>query len=377
MPTQSSTHPRALLVSKPIAPPWNDSSKNLVKDLAHAGERYRYTLLGIKDSTWTPRPPVDIESIFSRGSRFSPALRQNARTFRRILRDDGTALTHFFFAPNPKAAFAARVALRLRPRRSVQTVCSIPASFEHADRLLFAEKVIVLSHATRTRFIAAGIAEDRLVHIPPGIVLPPLPSAPERRATRRRLGIPEKARVVIFPGDYQFSRAAQTFARAISRLRDPNFFFVFACRIKQPASRQIEARIDADLRTAGIRHQTLMLNDVPNMIDLLGTCDACALPAESLYAKMDLPLVLIEALALNLPIIVADVAPLTEFLDQTSGIGGASPPGDAAALAASIQKELERGRRSASRRVAEERYEISSVARRVEALYDELLARAP
>ena len=37
--------PTVLMVSKPVAPPWNDSSKNLVKDLAQAGRGFSYRVL--------------------------------------------------------------------------------------------------------------------------------------------------------------------------------------------------------------------------------------------------------------------------------------------------------------------------------------------
>ncbi len=33
--------PEVLFVSKPVAPPWNDSNKNLVRDLARGMTRYR------------------------------------------------------------------------------------------------------------------------------------------------------------------------------------------------------------------------------------------------------------------------------------------------------------------------------------------------
>ncbi len=205
--------PEVLMVSKPVAPPWNDSSKNLVKDLACAGQRYAYRV-------FTPAgygldaPGVSSDAIYRDTGGYSPAVLQNVRVLARLLRRDGAALTHFFFAPNPRTSTAARLALRARPRITVQTVCSAPASFMEAERLLFADRVVVLSRDTRDCFIHAGISPQRLVRIPPGIHLPRRPDANARATARRSLGLPEDRPVVIFPGDLQFSRAAETFALA-------------------------------------------------------------------------------------------------------------------------------------------------------------------
>lgn len=364
-----------LMISKPVAPPWNDSSKNLVKDLALAGRRYRYHVL-TPPGFRLPGSSVS-EPIYRGRGAFSPALLQNLRPLRRLLTRDGIELAHFFFAPNPKASGAARLALFARPRRSIQTVCSCPASFRRAERLLFADRVVVLSEHTRQAFIAAGIPPARLTLIRPGIRIPAPLTHEQRLAVRRRHGIPADHAVVIYPGDYQFSTAAETVARAAVALRHrPGLSFVFACRIKQQASRLEEQRIRELLAAAGLRDRIRLYNDVPDIIELLGACDLCVLPAESLYAKMDLPLVLIEALALGVPLVVADLPPLNEIL--VGDVGLAVPPADPDALASAIATLLDnpalRGRLAQTAPGAARRhFAIEEISRQHEALYDEVL----
>jgi glycosyltransferase involved in cell wall biosynthesis len=272
---------------------------------------------------------------------------------------------------------AARAALRLRPRRTVQTVCSTPASFEGAGRILFADHVVVLSRYTRQRFIDHGIDPQRLRVIPPGIRLPATPSSDSRIQARESFGIPRDHSVVLYPGDYQFSRAAQTFAEAIPHLADLPITFIMACRIKQAESKQIERRIRAMLIDRGVIDRVQMHNEVSDMIELLTACDLCLLPAESTFAKMDLPLVLIEAMALGVPLVVSDRPPLSEILEDPAA-GLAVPPEDPEALAAAVRELLTNpnrlGRaREAAQRIARERFEITSVSRRYEELYVELV----
>lgn len=373
--------PSVLMVSKPIAPPWSDSSKNLVRDLVGAGRRFDYRILtprGYRLEQPSAATTVHSEPIYGHRGRFAPGLRQNAQVLRRLLQRDDTRLSHFFFAPNPRTSWVARALLLARRRATVQTVCSIPASFRGASQLLFADRVIVLSQETRRRFVAAGVAEQRLHHIPPGIALPPLLSQEARARVRRHFGLPAQARIAIYPGDYELDASdgpgpAETFARAIRLVDDPTAFFVLACRIKVPAARATEARIEALLRSSGVRQRVLMLNEVEEMLPLLAACDVCALPADDLYAKMDIPLVLLEALALELPIIVADRAPLDELVSGSQIHGIAVPPQDPAALAAALRTLLSAGRQSAARTLVSDRFAIGEIARRHEDLYLELL----
>jgi len=369
--------PQVLMVSKPVAPPWTDSSKNLVKDLACAGSRFSYRVL-TPDGYRLPAHGVDSDPIYRDTGRYSPAVLQNLRVLARLLRQDHTALTHFFFAPNPRTSTAARLALRLRRRITIQTVCSTPAAFDEPERLLFARKVVVLSGHTRDRFLAAGVPRERLVRIPPGIQIPPQPTEGQRRRVRRRLGLPRDRPVVIYPGDLQFSRAAETFTLAAARLRGvtPAPMFVLACRPKQRESLDEAARIERILGDAGIRSSVRILGEVDDMLALLGACDLCVLVAESLYAKMDLPLVLLEAMALGVPLVVSDRPPLCELLQDEVGLS--VPPADPEALAAAMTRLLgDRellGRLGASaKNAAARRYGIEQVSSAYEDLYQSLL----
>jgi len=369
------TPARVLFVSKPVAPPWNDSSKNLVKDLAQAAHRFEYRVL-------TPRGyqlPGDLvlsEELYRGQGSYSPPLLQNLRVLGRLLRRDDSALTHFFFAPNRRSADAARLALTWRRRRTVQTVCSTPRSFVGVNGLLFADRVVVLSEHTRHRLIAAGVPAHRLRLIPPGIRIPPLPDPASRAAIRRRLGVTDDEPLVIYPGDYQFSSAAETVARAVLQLGDVPARFVFACRIKQAASLAAEAQVQKLLAEGGALSRVHLLREVPDMLGLLGACDLCLLPAESLYAKMDLPLVLLEAMALGLPLILADRPPLSELVHPS--FGTLVPPADPPALAAAIRAllaaapaRLRMGEEA--RRHAVQRFRIEEIGRQHEDLYQELI----
>src|SRR5262245_45805290 len=96
-----------LLVSKPVEPPWTDSSKNLVRDLAGAMHRYGPVVM-TRRKTANALPWVRRAAIYAPSSGgYSPALVDNARAFGRIVTAH-ESIVHFFFAPNPTSARAAR-----------------------------------------------------------------------------------------------------------------------------------------------------------------------------------------------------------------------------------------------------------------------------
>lgn len=364
-----------LMVSKPVVPPWNDSSKNLVKDLALAGTRFTYRVLTVKGYQLNS-PHIVNEPIYRAAGQFSPAIEQNLRAFLRLLKKDTTNLTHFFFAPNEKTSLAARLADSWRSRLTVQTVCSAPKSFAHATRILFANKIVVLSQHTRQSFIQAGINPHRLMVIPPGIQIPPQPMPQEKQQIREEYNIPPGSPLVIYPGDYQFSSAADTFARAILQLEDLPATYIFACRIKQQASIAEEQRIRQMLLEAGMLSRVIMLREVKDMLRLLSICDLCVLPAESLYAKMDVPLVLLEAMALGVPLIIADHPPLSEILSDGGGL--MVTPQNPSALAHSIREmlshpELLKKFGEKAKHVVSNRYAIAHTAQQYEDLYQAMI----
>ena len=199
---------RVLMVSKPIAPPWNDSSKNLVRDLSTHLTRHRATIM-TQRARDPELPRVAAEAIYGAHAGFAPALRDNARALARLLVGPAHELWHFFFAPNPRSSSAAGLAARLRRARTVQTVCSAPRVGVDLERVLFADRTVVLSRHTEQQFLAGGVPRERLARIPPAVA-PLEPRTAEQTAElRRQLDLPPDTPLIVYPGDLEFSGAAE------------------------------------------------------------------------------------------------------------------------------------------------------------------------
>ena len=117
---------------------------------------------------------------------------------------------------------------------------------------------------------------------------------------------------MLYPGDYEVSHGAATLARAVAAIvrKVPAARVVFACRAKTPKSAIARAAVENDLRAAGLLDRTRHAGEVDDMAALIAASSVVAFPVDDLYGKVDVPLVLLEALALGVPIVAARGGPL-------------------------------------------------------------------
>ncbi len=370
-----SPNPDILLVSKPIVPPWNDSGKNLVRDLAaHAGH-YQYRVLATPGTT-PPGPNAIAEPLYSNAGRFAPAVANQLAVVRRLLMGKRAPLTHFFFAPNPLTSTVMRL---LKPAlmgsATVHTVTSRPKSYDGVKWLLFADKVVVLSKHTASMFRNAGV-EDIIV-IPPSVPITPRIEPERKSAILSTLNLPEDKPLVLFAGDYSFGTAHHRMLQALPRiLADTDCHMVFAVRTKTEESRGQEESIKQTVSAAGWDNRVSFHNEIDDMEALAAAVTLNVLPADTLYAKMDFPLVLLESMREEVPVVVSDHGPLPELVE---GGGGMVAPLETSGaleervceLLQSPDKRLEMGK--LARQTVLQRFHPKVMAMAYELLYDELL----
>jgi glycosyltransferase involved in cell wall biosynthesis len=107
---------------------------------------------------------------------------------------------------------------------------------------------------------------------------------------------------------------------------------------------------------------------------LIARAQVCFLPLRDTYSKVDIPLFLLEAMAMAKPIVITDIAPLNELLEEPVGL--AVPVDDEVALAQAIERMLVEGESygTRGRQLIERQYTLQQTTRRYERLYAELLS---
>lgn len=344
------------LVSAPLGRPWTNGSAKLVGELLEAlGELARDR----------PVPPL---RVFGRPGFSSPeavaevVVLDERRRLRNLslsasLAADRSALGHhYFFAPHALAVAVAQAVAKTSGVPPLQTICSRPRDFRGSRQLCFGRKVVTLSRWTRDWLIADGVEADRLVVIPPPLAPIERPSASRRRRVRQQLGIDTDGQVLIFPGDAERGGGLRAVIEAIPWVRRDNerVVFVIACRDKSPEASTELQRARRRLEAAGALDAVRFAGVIDDFHAALAAADLCWLPSSTLYTKIDYPYALLEAMSLEVPVLVGATTQAAELV--TSGGGRAVHPRASRALAATAlswladdRKLTEQGRRARQR----------------------------
>ena len=370
---------RVLFVSKPIGPPFYDGTKCLVRDLALNLTRYESTVMvsrGVTSLGYAPRagnPGIAAAHVYAGPGAYAPALGDNARAAAFLAFGARPKLWHFVFAPNPRSSSVGRAARALRGARVVQTVASAPRTF--APELFFGDAIVAQSNWTASRVVralaGAGPRRSPFVRVIPPPVGPLRErSAEEIDAVARALELPRGVPVFVYPGDLEVSSGAETVARAVAPIVRalPSSIVVFACRPKTAEAPHIERRLRERLDPRSVRFTREV--DLPA---LLGRATAVVFPVDDLYGKVDIPISLLEAMRLGVPVVGLDSGPLADLREAIQ-----VPAKDADALAGSAVRLFTDGvfrERTirAGRQAVRERYDACVVAAAYEGVYDEVL----
>ncbi|MEO8905669.1 MAG: glycosyltransferase [Polyangiaceae bacterium] len=371
--------PSVLFVSKPIAPPFHDGSKCLVRDVARHLTRIDPIVLSSPGAPALVAAPgaraVRSVAAYGRPGGFTPAFSANLRAAAWVLLRSRASVWHFVFAPNARTSGAGSWLKRLRGVPVVQTVASPPRSFADPRALFFGDALVAQSAWTRTQietsYEASGLRAPRTFVIPPPVpdLSPPSVAAVQR--VRRDLKLAPEQRYVIYPGDLETSSGAEATAALAQRLPAlmPDVVTVFAYRRKTAGAVEVAERLAARLPAA----HTRFVENAPDILALLAGSAAVLFPVDDLWGKVDLPIVLLEAMELGVPVLALDQGPLCDLGgvvkvpklaadDWLSAVSGVllDP-----ARAAHIQTE--------QRAALQERHRAAVVARAYEDLYFELV----
>ncbi|MCA9642050.1 MAG: glycosyltransferase family 4 protein [Polyangiaceae bacterium] len=299
---------QVLFVSKPIAPPFHDGTKCLVRDLS--GELQAFKPLVMGQPGVYERAGVVTVPVYRGAGGFSPPFADNARAAVHLLRSSAADVWHFVFAPNALSSGVGRVARRVRGIPTVQTVASPPQRFRGASEWLFGDIVVAQSTWTAKRLMAEARA-PRVEVVPPCVGAIAQVSREAQAEMRLELDVPASAPLFVYPGDWETSSGAEVVAEAAQELTRsvPDAFVVFACRQKSAAAKHIELAMKRRLQTLRVR----FAGELKSILPLIATSSAVLFPVDDLRGKVDLPIVLLEAMALGVPIVVASGGPLDDL----------------------------------------------------------------
>jgi glycosyltransferase involved in cell wall biosynthesis len=268
------------------------------------------------------------------------------------------------------AAYYAGVSVILRTEHLPYLITDGGQKASHTRLLTKIERLISVSDGAYRSFVQAGIPKTKLTMIHNGIV--PRFSSLSKAQAQSRLNLPRKVKIVLTVGRMMpqkgYNYLLEAVPLVISQYPDVHFVWVGDGPLAEPLGDEITKRgLSSHIHWLGHR------DDVP---DLLAAADVFVLP--SLFEG--LPLVLLEAMAMRLPIVATNV-PGTDEVIEDGVTGRLVPPADPLALAAALIETQQLPQRIARWQAAanvrfNDRFAASRMAEEVAAVYQELLQNA-
>lgn len=294
---------------------------------------------------------------------------------RRLLRRHPAEVVH---AHSPLVAGGARLVVRSLPRRvrpqMVVTLHNVWDSHHLAaralDRATYPLDDLRLSVSEAARRSLPGHMGDDVVTVLHGIDVEPLRARADRTAARRELGVDDGDLVVGTVANPSPAKGYPDLLDAAATVLAGQPSARFVAIGEGPQRAELEQQRDA----AGLGDRFRFLGHRPEAARLVAGFDVFCLASH----HEGLPLALMEALVLGVPVVVTDAGGITELV-TTGREGLVVPPRRPDLLAGALGEVLGRPDRGAE--MADAAYQrgtdldAAAVVGRVEALYDGLLDR--
>ncbi len=237
--------------------------------------------------------------------------------------------------------------------------------------------IIAVSNAVREHLIGEGVSEEKIAVVYNGVDLEALHPDRVEGSIRDELGLPGDCPLIATVGQISLRKATDLFVETLQRLSERYAdlqALVVGARFSQKAETvQFEADLRASVEREGLAGRVRFLgwrDDVPS---ILRDLDLLVHPAR----QEPLGRVLLEASALEIPCVAADVGGNPEIIDHER-TGWLVPPDDPDALAECVAQALDRSdvRRCAgreARRKVERKFSGEACACRMKEVYHGLL----
>jgi glycosyltransferase involved in cell wall biosynthesis len=212
------------------------------------------------------------------------------------------------------------------------------------------DRVIAVTGRQAEPLSRRGYRPERIVTVPNGLFEADVPVQAERDATRRRLGLSDGEFAVLCVANLRPEKGAEGFVEAVSDARGQ------VPRLRGLLAGDGPQREELERLVAG-REGVQLLGSRGDVPDLLAACDALCLLSEA----EALPISILEAMALGLPVVTTDVGGTTDAVAHAE-TGLVVAPGEGAGALARLAAQPEWARQLGERGRVRQRERFSGEA---------------
>jgi len=315
---------KILLVTRPIAPPWDEASKNFAYYLAKNINDQDFFLL---TNGVVPNLPQNVHQkpIYTSND-FSYFQKLRLIKHLRKMRKDFDVF-HYIFTPTKQNIFLIKsfVAHKENARsRAIQTIATLREDL-YSDReiknLIFGDLVITYSDYAKNKLNALGFGNVKRIY--PGIDLEEYKYAQKDSALCLQKNITELDFVINFTGEYTRLGAIDLVIDSFIEISKiiPEAKLSLAVRIKNERDAQKKKEVIRKLRAINLLDKVSFFDDGNyTMPPVYNLCDISLFPVANMHGKFDVPLAVIEAMACEKPVIISDLPILREFANENNSV---------------------------------------------------------
>ncbi len=367
---------KILLVTRPIAPPWDEASKNFAYNLALNMPDFEFGLLtnGILENM--PKNIVQYPIYtFNKLNNY-----QRARLLKLINIKNNFDIIHIMLTPSKLNSFCFQNFIINKRHKTIQTVATLREDLlkdNDLKKILFADVIVTYSKYAKDKLNNLGLKNVEQIY--PGIDLELYKPTGKDGEFIKNLNLSENDFIVTYPGEYSRLGATDDIVNMIMRyssiLDENKIKIVFACRVKNKADKIKKDEIIAKLKEKNLEKIARFPETFTTLEKMLNASDLVIFPVRDMKGKFDVPLAVIEAMACGKPVIISDLPILKEFANDENSVIIKS--GDIEELKNAIfdlyqNKEKREMIGKNAREFTEENFDIKNIAKKYADIYKNL-----
>jgi len=315
---------KILLVTRPIAPPWDEGSKNFAYYLAKNLTGFEISLM-TKGILPELSNNVHQHSIYTtseiRDFNFSQKLRALLFQFKNKGRFD---INHYFFTPTKLNSFLINHFLKSPKTKTIQTVASLRDDLWSSDdikNLMFADLIITYSDYAKNKLNSLGFQNVKRVY--PGIDLEKYQPQEKNLKLMQEKNISPDDFVINFSGEYVRLGAIDLVVDSFIEIskKIPTAKLSLAVRIKNEKDAQKKEEIMEKIKKNNLLKKVSFFdNGKYDMPEVYNLCDISLFPVQNMHGKFDIPLAVIETMACEKPVIFSDLEIIKELGNNDNSV---------------------------------------------------------
>ncbi len=285
---------KILLVTRPIAPPWDEASKNFAYNLAMNLPDFEFGLLTNGTLTDLPDNIKQYPIYTSNKNNFIQKLRL-IMNLRKISRQ--FEIVHCLFTPTKASSFLLSNLLSNKKSKTIQTIATLREDLFcdcEIKKLIFADTIVTYSEYAKNKLNDRGFGNAKQIY--PGIDLEEYQEKERKNELARKYNFSGSDFIINFTGEYSRLGAIDDVVNSFMGIsgRIENAKLSLAVRVKNNKDAEKKAEIMERLKKAGLSGRAVFHDDGSyKMSDIYNLCDISVFPVREMKGKFDAPLAVI------------------------------------------------------------------------------------